>query len=69
MPHADPDAAARKIIELANAVEIVQDGRIHIEKFNGPMLFELKATPAEYKAEDLFRFASIRAARSVTRIT
>ena len=28
----------------------MQDGRIHIEKINGPMLFELKATPAEYKA-------------------
>jgi hypothetical protein len=28
----------------------VQDGRIHIEKINGPMLFELEATPAEYKA-------------------
>jgi len=31
-------------------VEAVQDGRIHIEKINGPMLFQLKATPAEYKA-------------------
>jgi hypothetical protein len=28
----------------------VQDGRIHIEKINGPMLFEFKASPAEYKA-------------------
>ena len=49
-PYADPELAARKIIELANAVEPVQDGRIHIEKINGPMLFQLKATPAEYKA-------------------
>jgi hypothetical protein len=24
--------------------------RIHIEKINGPMLFQLNATPAEYKA-------------------
>ncbi len=47
---AAPDLAARKIVELANAVEAVQDGRIHIEKINGPMLFQLKATPAEYKA-------------------
>jgi hypothetical protein len=31
-----PDAAARKLMELANAVEPVQDGRIHIEKINGP---------------------------------
>jgi hypothetical protein len=28
----------------------VQDGRIHIEKINWPMLSEHKATPAEYKA-------------------
>jgi hypothetical protein len=49
-PYAHPEAAAHKIVELANAVEIVQDGRIYIEKINGPMLFELKATPAEYKA-------------------
>ena len=43
---ADPDAAARKLVELANAVEAVQDGRIHIEKINGPFLFQLKGTPA-----------------------
>ena len=47
---ADPDAAARKIIELAHAFEPIQDGRTYIEAINGPMLFELKATPAEYKA-------------------
>jgi hypothetical protein len=28
----------------------VQDGRIHIELLNGPFLFNLKATPAEYTA-------------------
>jgi hypothetical protein len=49
-PYADPEAAARKIIEIANAVEPVQDGRIHIEKINGPMLYQAKATPAEYTA-------------------
>ena len=49
-PFADPDVAARKIVEIANTVETAQDGRIHIEKINGPMLFQLKATPAEYKA-------------------
>jgi hypothetical protein len=32
------------------AVEAVQDGRIYIELINGPMLFEHKATPAEYSA-------------------
>ena len=49
-PFADPEAAARKLLELANAVEPVQDGRIYIEKINGPFLFELKGTPAAYKA-------------------
>jgi hypothetical protein len=48
-PYADPEVAARKIVELANSFEPIQDGRIYIEKINGPMLFQLKATPAEYK--------------------
>ena len=40
MPHpfADPDAAARKIVEIANGVEAVQDGRIYIELVNAPFL-------------------------------
>jgi hypothetical protein len=49
-PFADPDVAAPKIVELANGVETIQDGRIYIEEINGPMLFQLKATPAEYEA-------------------
>jgi hypothetical protein len=40
----------RKLLEIASTVEPVQDGRIHIEKVNWPMLTEHKATPAEYKA-------------------
>jgi hypothetical protein len=49
-PYADPEVTARKMIEIANSVEAVQDGRIYIELINGPMLFEHKAAPAEYKA-------------------
>ena len=49
-PYADPEKAARKLLEIANSVEAVQDGRIHIEKINGPMLFKEGASPAEYKA-------------------
>jgi hypothetical protein len=45
--YADPEAAARKLIEIANSVEAVQDGRIHIELINGPFLFQLKGKPAE----------------------
>jgi len=40
----------RKLMEIANAIEPVQDGRIFIELLNGPFLFELRGTPAEYKA-------------------
>jgi len=47
---ADPDTAARKIVELANALEPYMDGRLLVERINGPFLFELKGTPAEYKA-------------------
>ena len=37
-------------MEHAQAFEPVQEGRIYIEKINGPMLFGDKATPAEYRA-------------------
>ncbi len=37
-------------MELANAFEPVQGGRIYIEKLNGPFLFELKGTTAGYRA-------------------
>ncbi|MBR1232002.1 hypothetical protein [Bradyrhizobium sp. AUGA SZCCT0182] len=47
-PFADPEAAARKLLEIANATEAVQDGRIRIENVNGPMLFKEGASPAEY---------------------
>jgi hypothetical protein len=49
-PFADPAVAARKLLELANAVEPVQDARIHIEKINGPFLFTEGGSPAEYGA-------------------
>jgi hypothetical protein len=49
-PYSDPEKAARKIVEIANAVEAVQDGRIPIEKINAPFLFRERATPAEYSA-------------------
>jgi len=47
---ANPEVAARKLIEIAKGVEVVQDGRIDIEKVNGPFLFEVKGTPAQYLA-------------------
>lgn len=34
----DPDAAARRLVEIASTVEAVQDGRIYIELVNRPFL-------------------------------
>jgi hypothetical protein len=48
-PFADPEAAARKLIEIANSAEAVQDGRIHIELINLPFL-RAGGSPAEYGA-------------------
>ena len=49
-PFADPENTARKLLEIANQVEPVQDGRIHIEKINGPFLFKEGGSPPEYGA-------------------
>jgi hypothetical protein len=48
--YADPEKAARKLIEIANSIEPAQEGRIFIEQINWPFLYEHKGTPAEYKA-------------------
>jgi hypothetical protein len=49
-PFADPDKAARRLLEHAHAFEPIQEGRIYIEKLNGPFLFIDKGSPAEYTA-------------------
>jgi hypothetical protein len=48
--YADPEAAARRVIEIANSIEPSPEGRIFIEKINYPMLFKDGAAPAEYWA-------------------
>src|SRR5260370_36916750 len=48
-PFSDPEAAVRKLIEIANAAEAVQDARIYIERVNGPFL-AAGGSPAEYRA-------------------
>jgi hypothetical protein len=45
----DPDAAARKLLEIANASEAVQEGRIYIELINGPFL-KAGGTPDQFHA-------------------
>jgi hypothetical protein len=49
-PYADPEKAARRVMEIANSVEPGTQGQIYIEKINAPMLFKDAATPAEYWA-------------------
>ena len=50
-PFADPQVAARKLLDLAAGVEPV-NGRIHIEKINAPFLSKngCNATGAEFGA-------------------
>jgi hypothetical protein len=70
-PYADPEAAARKPIEIANSVEAVQDGRIFIELISGPMLFDLKATPVGYTTDlqlDRSRLAQARQVRNLCEV-
>jgi len=45
-----PEIDARKLMEIANSVEPVQDGRIYIEKTNWPFLSDFNGSPAEYSA-------------------
>jgi hypothetical protein len=49
-PYSNPEATARKLVEIANSVEAVQDGRIFVELVNRSFLFDHKPSPAEYKA-------------------
>ena len=48
-PLADPDVAARKLVEIANSVEPVHDARIYIELINLPFL-RAGGTPHQYRA-------------------
>ena len=41
---ADPEKAARRLMQHAHAFETMQDGRIYIEKLNGPFLYGDKGT-------------------------
>lgn len=49
-PYADPEKAARRLMQHARAYTPVQDGRIFIEKINAPFLFGDKGAAAEHHA-------------------
>ena len=48
--YADPEKAACRLVEIANAIEPVHDGRIYIESINAPFLYRDRGTPGEYRA-------------------
>ena len=48
-PFADPDVAAQRLAELANAIETVQESRIYIELINQAFL-DAGGTPGQYRA-------------------
>ena len=47
---ADPDMAARKLVEIASTIEAVQHGRILIEHVNRSFL-DAGGTPDQYRAD------------------
>lgn len=49
-PYADPEAAARQLVQLAASIEPVQDGRIHIETISAPFFYTLKGSGSEFGA-------------------
>jgi hypothetical protein len=49
-PFADPAVAARKLLEIANAIEATHFHRIYIEKINDQFLNKEGATPKEHSA-------------------
>ncbi|MET4307966.1 hypothetical protein [Bradyrhizobium sp. RT4b] len=49
-PYAEPEAAARKLVELAANIEAAQDGRIYIERINAPFMVNLKGSGSEFGA-------------------
>ena len=51
-PYANPEKAARKILEIANSVEVAQDDRIYIDLINGLFLFREKGTPAHCSSSE-----------------
>ncbi len=66
-PCADPEAAARRLVEHTHAVEPIQEGRSDIEELNRPFLFPDKATPAEYSARQKLCIARGRLVRHESR--
>ena len=60
-PYTDPDAAARKLIEIASTIEPVQNGRIYIELVNAGFMRPHGGSGPEFGA--VIKFARATLAR------
>ena len=56
-PYSDPEAAARKLVEIAAATPVVQDGRIYIERINAQFVALLKGSRGHPEFGDGLRLA------------
>ncbi|WP_063694841.1 hypothetical protein [Bradyrhizobium stylosanthis] len=56
-PLADPEAAARKLVEIAGATPAVQDGRIYIERINSQFVALLKGSKGHPEFGNGIRYA------------
>ncbi|WP_342737449.1 hypothetical protein [Bradyrhizobium sp. B117] len=54
---ADPETAARKLVEIAAATPAVQDGRIYIERINAQFVSLLKGSRGHPEFGDGLRYA------------
>ncbi|WP_027561320.1 MULTISPECIES: hypothetical protein [Bradyrhizobium] len=56
-PYSDPEAAARKLVEIAAATPAVQDGRIYIERINAQFVALLKGSRGHPEFGNGLRYA------------
>jgi hypothetical protein len=49
-PYANPEAAARKLLQIAKSVQTIQDGRIYMAEIKEPFLSEHGGSSTEYDA-------------------
>ena len=56
-PYSDPEAAARKLVEIAASIEPVQDGRIYIERVNQQFVTLLKDSKGHPEFGNGIRYA------------
>ena len=64
--YADPEAAARKLVEIASTIEPVRNGRVYIELVNAPLLDHHKGSPADTRPASTGRSPGFRLHESRT---